>query len=55
VYLWENTAAVEHCYCTEGISRSDDVRESGPFQLGDANAINELKACLERIARQPTF
>ena len=26
------TASVEHCYCTEGISRSDDFREYGAFE-----------------------
>jgi hypothetical protein len=32
VYLMGGTASVEHCYCTEDISRSDDVREYGPFE-----------------------
>jgi hypothetical protein len=35
VFLGEGTATIEHCYCTEGYSRSDDVRRYGPFAFAD--------------------
>jgi len=49
------TASVEHCYCTEDISRSDDVRAYGPFELADPKSLDQIEDCLRQIARPPTF
>ena len=55
VYLMGGTASVEHCYGTEDISRSDEVREYGPFELADPRSLDQIEDCLWQIARQPTF
>ena len=49
------TASVEHCFCTEDISRSDDLREYGPFELADPKSLDHIEDCLRRIAQSPAF
>jgi hypothetical protein len=55
VFLWGDTATIEHCYCTEGVSRTDDTREYGPFEVADPQALEQIGECLRRIAEQPKF
>src|SRR5262245_38273444 len=55
VFLWGDTATVEHCYCTEGVSRSDNTREYGPFEMADPKALDRIEECLRQIAQRPTF
>jgi hypothetical protein len=55
VYLTGSTASVEHCFCAEDTSRSDDVRQHGPFELADPKSLIRVKDCLRRIAQHLTF
>jgi hypothetical protein len=50
------SVSVEHCFCSENQAiRADDVREYGPFDLTAPGALGNVEACLQRIARHPTF
>jgi hypothetical protein len=54
VYLRGGTASVERCSCTEDISRSDDVREYGPFELADPKSLDQKMDGLTCAAHEGT-
>jgi hypothetical protein len=55
VSLTGNTLSIENCYYTEDISRSDDVRQCGQFDLNDPKVLDLIEDCFRQIAQHPTF